>query len=118
MMFQISPIISFLPFLLIIVKALLITIILELVALLFQRERDYRIYLIVILMNIFTNISFNIGIQFVTIKPFFLVIVGLEILIVLIESIGYYIFYKNCYKAIRVSLICNITSYLLGLLLL
>ncbi|GEM_PF-5032474 len=48
-----------------IVEALIITIIIELLMLFVQREKNYRVYLFSILINVITNVSLNVGIQFV-----------------------------------------------------
>jgi hypothetical protein len=100
-----------------IVEALIITIILELLMLLVQREKNYRVYLFSILINIITNVSLNIGIQFVEPGYYYLVVTILEALIVLIEAASYFLIYKDFKKSLRISLVCNLTSFLIGLIL-
>lgn len=100
-----------------IIKALVITIIVEMIVLLLIREHQYRIYLISIFINIFTNISLNIMIQFINPKYYYFIVFGLEVMIILIESFGYHLVYRNYKRALIVSLLCNLASFLVGLLL-
>lgn len=101
-----------------ILKALLITIIIELLVLVVLREKNYKVYILSVFLNLFTNLSLNVGIQFVNPKSYFLVVGILEVLIVLIEACGYNIIYKNYKKSLQVAVSCNIMSFLLGFIFL
>ncbi len=100
-----------------IVEALIITIVIELLMLLIQREKNYKIYLYSILINVITNVSLNVGIQFVEPSYYYLVVSLSEVMIVLIEALAYFWLYKDFKKSLRISLVCNSASFLLGLIL-
>ena len=100
-----------------ILKALIITIITELLVLLVKREKNYRVYLLSIPINIITNISLNIGIQFINSESYYLIVGILEVIIVFIEASGYNLIYKDYKKSLRVAFLCNVASYLLGFIL-
>ena len=104
-------------FFFLILKALILTIVIELIVLLILRERNYKIYLLSIIINIITNVSLNIYVQFIDVRYYYLIITFLEILIVIIEAIGYTLIYKDYKKSLLIAFLCNIASYLLGLLL-
>lgn len=104
-------------FFFLILKALILTIVIELIVLLILRERNYKIYLLSIIINIITNVSLNIYVQFIDVRYYYLIITFLEILIVIIEAIGYNLIYKDYKKSLLIAFLCNIASYLLGLLL-
>lgn len=101
-----------------VLKALIITIISELLILLVQKESNYKIYLLSIVINIITNVSLNIGIQFINPKHYYLIVGLLEVLIVFIEAILYDFIYNDLKKSLRISCLCNIMSFLMGFILL
>lgn len=100
-----------------ILKALIITIIIELLMLFVLGEKNYKIFLLSILINIITNISLNIGIQFINPQYFYVLVGILEVVIAFIEAAGYNLIYKDYKKSLRVSCLCNAASYLLGFVL-
>lgn len=104
-----------LHFLIILLKALVLTITIEILALLIQREKTIKIYFLSIIINIFTNISFNFAIQVFPLNNYYIIV--LEIIIVIIEFLCYYVLIKDIKRAIRISFICNLLSYFIGVLL-
>lgn len=97
-------------------KALIITILLEFFALLLQKEKRLKIYIVSFTMNIFTNLSLNLFIQTINLQFYDYIVFGLEVLIIFVESIGYYFVTKKKGEAFRISCICNLISYFIGLL--
>lgn len=97
-----------------ILKALIITIFIEILALLLQKEKNYKVYLLSIFINILTNISLNVGIQFINPNNYYLIVGILELIIVIIEASVYNLLYKDYKKSLRVAFLCNVSSYLLG----
>jgi len=100
-----------------IAQALIATIIIELLMLLIQREKNYKIYLFSVLINVITNVSLNVGIQLVEPSYYYLAVTLSEAMIVLIEALSYFLICKDFKKSLRISLVCNLTSFLLGLIL-
>jgi hypothetical protein len=100
-----------------IAQALIITIVIELLMLFLQREKNYKIYLFSVLINVITNVSLNVGIQLVEPSYYYLVVTLSEAMIVLIEALAYFWICKDFKKSLRISLVCNLTSFLLGLIL-
>lgn len=100
-----------------ILEALIITIIIELLMLFLQREKNYRIYLLSIVINVVTNVGLNIGLQFVKPGYYYLVVTLLEVLIIGIEAMAYFLIYKDFKKSLKTSLVCNLASFLVGLIL-
>lgn len=99
------------------IKALVLTIIIELFALLLQKEKKPLVYLMCIIMNIITNISMNLLIQSIPIHNYDIVVIGLEIIVLIIEYFGYSLVIKSKKVAFNRALLCNLLSYLVGLLL-
>lgn len=100
---------------LIILKALLITIVSEEICLLLMRERKLKVYLTCLIMNVVTNISMNIILQYVS--NYYTSLVIFEILVFVIEMLVYLLVTKKLTKSIIYSLVCNIGSLLVGMLL-
>ncbi len=97
--------------------ALTITIISELFVLLVSKVKLKRLYLVSIVMNIITNLSFNYILKIIPERFDDIIIYCLEIVIVLIEMFGYFIFTKNIKKSFILSFCSNLFSYLIGLIL-
>lgn len=97
-------------------KALLLTLFIEVVVLLFLRVKP-KVLLLSILLNCITNISLNLFIQVIPPSQYFLIVLGLEILIIFIEAICYMLVIKGFQKALKISFFCNMSSYLIGLIL-
>lgn len=96
-------------------KALLITIISEELFLFIQKEKDKKLYFVCLITNIVTNLSLNMILQSAS-GNYYLWLVILEVVVVLVESLIYYLFTKRIGKSIRISLVCNLASFLIGTL--
>lgn len=104
---------AFYPYL---IKALLITIIVEELFLLIQKEKNYKIYLGCLIINIVTNVTMNIALQYLA-NNYYLFLIILEVMVVLIEALGYFIINKNILKSLRLALVCNVVSLIIGFLI-
>ena len=100
---------------LIILKALLITIVTEEICLLLMRERKIKVYLACLIINIVTNTSMNIILQHV--NNYYTSLIIFEILVFIIEMLIYLLVTKKITKSIIYSLVCNVGSLLVGMLL-
>lgn len=106
----------------IIISSLLLTVILEWLFFYIIKIRDKRLWLS-IPINIVTNLSFNLFLTFFLTKKmsqtdilFWLIVVGLEILIVLVEG-GLYQLIKKDIRNLLYSLIANAITALYGTLI-
>jgi len=97
--------------------ALLLTITIELFVLILFRIKSYKIYLILIAVNIVTNLSMNYVLKLLPPYPYDLGLYSLEILVVIIEMFVYYSIIRNFKKTCLLSLACNSLSLVFGLLL-
>jgi len=100
------------------IKALVITLIVELSMLYFFKEKDYKVYVLSALINVITNLSLNymiLNIDFTKMVYYYLFVGILEVIIVFIEALAYMLYYKKFKKAFLISLILNSTSFLVGL---
>ncbi|HQA20118.1 MAG TPA: hypothetical protein PLT15_04855 [Bacilli bacterium] len=97
-------------------KPLVYTILLELLTLVFLKQQNFKIYGICLLINIITNVIINIMLQEVA-KYYYLLLMILEIIIVFIESTGYYIIKKDYFETFRVLFFCHFISFLIGSLI-
>lgn len=98
----------------ILIYALLITILSEELVLLIMNVKDSRLYLSLLIINIITNLSMNIILQFVS--NYYLWLYILEVCVFIIEGLVYLLITKDIKKAIIISLVCNVCSYLIGLI--
>ena len=98
-------------------KALLLTIVIELVVLLILNVKDKKTFLASVIINVFTNVSLNLIIQIIPATYYHIVVIGLEIIIVIVEYYFYYLLLRNAKQAIKIALFCNLASYLTGLIL-
>ncbi|MDY4787863.1 MAG: hypothetical protein SO253_00930 [Bacilli bacterium] len=99
-----------------IIKYLLLTLFSELlILLLIIKEKDYRMYLILILTNIISNVSFNLILT--SSSNYYLVLYLGEVVVFIVEAFVYYFFYHDIYQSIKVSLLCNLGSLVLGMFL-
>ena len=96
----------------ILIYALLITILSEELVLLIMNVKDSRLYLSLLIINIITNLSMNIILQFVS--NYYLWLYILEVCVFIIEGLVYLLITKDIKKAIIISLVCNVCSYLIG----
>ena len=99
------------------IKALLLTISIELpIVFLLLRRIDPRLALVIILINIITNLSLNLLLSLCF--RLFDYIYLLELMIVFIEALLYYYQYQLSFKRLLlISLIANASSFLIGGLL-
>lgn len=103
-----------------ILTSFILTCIIEIVVLFIIKEKRKEIYLFSIFINLFTNIPLNIFIlnySFSSIPSYFLIVLLLELVIIIIEAMLYYLIFKNVIKGLKYSLILNISSYLIGLII-
>lgn len=100
-----------------IIIALLLTIFVEEIALFFQKEKNGWLYLALIPINIITNTTLNYVIVKLPYAHIDWMILGLEVIIILVEACLLYLIVKKWQKALRISLICNVFSYVVGMLL-
>lgn len=106
------------PFICALFGPLFITIITEMLVLFLWREKKLRIYALSIFINIITNLSLNIILSYANPRCYYGIIGSLEAVIVFIEAFAYNLIYKNLKKSFIISLLCNITSFTAGILLL
>ena len=97
---------------------LIVTIICELITLLILKENKLKVIISSIIMNIVTNTSLSILLQVINFNYYYLYLIMFEVIIVIIESIIYYLVIADVNKAFKISIICNIMSYILGQLML
>ncbi len=98
----------------ILIYALLITILSEELVLLIMKVKDSRLYLSLLIINIITNLSMNIILQFVS--NYYLWLYILEGCVFIIEGLVHLLIMNDIKKAIIISLVCNLCSYLIGLI--
>ena len=97
-----------------------LTALIELVLLIILNEKSKRVLLLSLGINFLTNISLNLFIYFYhfdTIISYWIIVISLEIVVVLIEFILYYLTTKHIKKSIFYSISLNLISFLIGLLL-
>ena len=94
--------------------ALLLTISVELGTLRLMGEKRRKVFMGSVVINILTNVPLNIVLLTIgsTVGG---LLIG-ELLVLLAESIGYYILIRNWQRSIIYSLLCNATSFLVGVL--
>ena len=100
--------------------ALILTVILECSVLYLLGERDKSIYIYWIAVTSFTNLSLNLclSLAFTQASPEYWLFALIGELIVLFVEFGLCFVYTNdIKKSIKYSLICNLTSFLIGLII-
>lgn len=101
-------------------EALVLTILIEGITLVFLKVRDYKIYMISILLNICTNLSLNaflLHYEFKQMWLYVITVIVLEVIIVFIETWGYWLYLKQYKKALSYASILNITSFSIGIII-
>ncbi len=93
---------------------LLATIIIELAVLIALRERRKKVLLASVVVNILTNIPLNIYVM--TMQPGWGRMIMGECIIVIAETLWYFLFIRDLQKAAVYSFLCNAISFLMGLL--
>ena len=96
----------------ILIIPLLTTIIVEEIVLLVFREKHIKMYVACLIVNVITNLSLNIILQFSS--NYYLMLIILEITVVIIEGFVYYLIKKDWKMAIILALVCNIMSFVVG----
>lgn len=101
-------------------EALILTILIEIVVLAFLKVKDYKIYMLSIVLNICTNISLNaflLNYDFQSTWSYVITVVVLEIAVIWIESIGYWFYLKQYKKSLFYATILNVVSFGTGVIL-
>ena len=91
---------------------LLATVVIELAVLLFLRERRKKVLLGSVGLNVLTNVPLNLYDAYVC-SGWTTVVIG-EMLVVLVETLGYWWLIRNMQQAFVYSLLCNAISFLTG----
>lgn len=95
---------------------LLATIVIEWGVLLFIGERRRKVLLASVVMNVLTNVPLNLYAVYVEFQGWSALIAG-ELLVVLVEALGYRMLLGDWRQAGIYSLLCNAISFLTGELL-
>ena len=99
----------------IILKSLLLTIVFEELMLLVQKERNIKIYISCLVINILTNVSMNISL-IVFVKYYVILLIIFEIVVLFIEALVYNWFKRDFLDSLKISFLCNFGSFIIGLL--
>ena len=97
--------------------AVLLTIILECCVLLALREREKLFYLYWIGVTSLTNLSINIILSIADPNLYWTLVLILEILVFISEALLCYLYKRSFVVSIKYSAICNIVSFLTGILI-
>ena len=100
---------------------LILTILLEGLALLLMRERSPLFYLYWTAVTTLTNLPVNLYLQFLftgSILEYWLAVAVLEALVFTVEFLLCLAYTKDRKKSAKYSAVCNLTSFLLGLVIL
>lgn len=95
--------------------ALLLTISVELGMLRLMGEKHRKVFVGSVVINILTNIPLNL-VLFAVGSTIGSLLTG-ELLVLVLEAIGYYILIHDWKRAFIYSLLCNVTSFLVGVLI-
>ena len=94
---------------------LMATILLESLLLLCIRERRWQVLALSVVLNIFTNVPLNAFVMTYSVtSPLHLF--GLECVVVVVESIGYWLLLHEWSRAFKYSILCNSFSAIVGFL--
>ncbi len=92
---------------------LMATIVLESFLLLCLRERRWQVLAASVVLNILTNLPLNaLILAYGVISPF--QVLGMESVVVVVETIGYWLVLHNWRRAFKYSVLCNIFSAIAG----
>ena len=100
--------------------ALILTVIIECLVLLLLGEREKLLYVYWIAITSFTNLSANLYFALAfngSRLDYWLTVAIIELLVFLCELIMCFIYTSNWKKSIKYSLICNLSSFLIGLII-
>lgn len=98
----------------ILLLALIPTILIELAVLLLLRERSARVLSSSVIVNVITNVPLNLFVNYVS-NSLVAIFCG-ELVVVLVETLWYYLFLSNLSRSFVYSFLCNAISFLTGLL--
>lgn len=101
-------------------EALILTIFIEGVGLIFLRVKDYKIYLLSMALNICTNVSLNtflLNYDFQSVWGYIVTVVILEIVVIGVEFLGYWFYFRQSKKALGYATLLNVMSFGIGLIL-
>lgn len=101
-------------------EALILTIILECLALFLIGEREKLYYLYWIAITTATNLSANLYLAIVfkgDNVEYWLTVAVIEVLVFALEFVLSFIYTNDWKKSIKNSLICNLSSFLIGLII-
>ena len=82
--------------------------------LLLLRERRKRVLASSVVVNVLTNVPLNLYIYYVS-DSIPALLLG-EVIVVLVETLWYYVFIKDLSRSFIYSILCNAISFLIGLL--
>jgi hypothetical protein len=97
--------------------ALLITLIVEVVVVVFISRKSFLLVGTVIVINLITNPLMNILLATSNHFNGENLLYLLELLVIIVEGTIYYIVTKRIYQAFTISIIANVCSYVVGILL-
>ena len=100
--------------------ALILTIIIECTVLYLLKERDIFFYIYWIALTSFTNLSANLYLAFVfkgNQLQYWVTAIIVEIVVFVVEFLLSLIYSSDKSKSARYSLVCNLSSFLIGLII-
>lgn len=107
------------------IVALFLTIVLEVIAILVYKKmskKNVDKYLFAsFIVNVITNVPLNILLTNISqnnLFIYFVILVLLEIIIIIIEGLIYFVINKNIKEAFIISLLCNSFSFIIGTIIL
>lgn len=101
-------------------EALILTILIEGFGLVFLKVRDYKIYLLSMALNICTNVSLNAFLlyyDFQNVWGYIITVVILEIVVIGVEFLGYWFYFRQYKKSLFYATLLNAMSFGIGLIL-
>lgn len=103
-----------------VILSYILTCLIEVIMLIILHEKNKKILLFSLVVNLITNVPLNIFINlynFTSIFNYFVIVIGIELLIITIEWLLYTLVIKDCVKSIKYACILNLTSYLVGIVI-
>ncbi len=103
-----------------IVKNYLLTVLLEIMVLMIFREKRIKVYIASIIINLITNVPLNLFLltyYFSNDWHYIITLISLELLIIVIEVLLYYLLIKDKKRSIIYGVFCNLYSFLIGLII-
>lgn len=94
------------------ISALFMTLCLEILSMILQRVKNIKLYLVLIIANIVTNLTMNYCLYYVSHLNYNKILLIFEISVVFIEAFVFNIIVKDYKKSLRISFINNIISWL------